>query len=103
MLKPISSNYLQGLTDDLERKMNDFWNCLDFSKPYECKQAIMAYFPKLIYKYARLSARAAANYFNSFNEINETNHNAEPYMCETLEDIEKRIDYSCRLLFGEDE
>lgn len=102
MVNWVGDGFANAISEELEQKIRDFFATLDFDKPYEYKQAIMEYIPRLIYEHAQLCAYGSTYRYDCYCELKGSKYEAVPYMKETLSDIEKKIDYSCRLLFGEE-
>lgn len=88
-----------------QRDFAGFWARLDTSKPEACRDALIAYLPSVIYKYASMAALAAAQYYEA--ERMEAGGNedftaeiAEPVQ---IEQIEASVRYAAGHLFPEEQ
>lgn len=93
---------LNGLADSAQTEFLHFWNKLDLSKPWECKQALCEFVPIFIQKYEQTASTLAVNYFenavkDNYGEI------IEGKIIKTTDEIElqKSVSYFCRQLFEE--
>lgn len=94
---------LFALLDDQERKLRGFYDSLDYSKPYECKKAIMLYVPEVIYQTQVACATLSAYVYRELREGIDDGFKPQPVIPSTKEEIAKEIEYDCKYLFGEDD
>lgn len=94
---------LFALLDDQERKLRGFYDSLDYSKPYECKKAIMLYVPEVIYQTQVACATLSAYVYRELRKGIDDGFVPQPVIPSTKEEIAKEIEYDCKYLFGEDD
>lgn len=83
-----------------ESDLRKFCSMLDESKPYECKDALLEFYPALVYRYWNASAALAAEYFES-ESVRQTGELESAFIPEQppIEQLQAQVRYAVWHLF----
>lgn len=83
------------------KELHAFTDRLDYSKPYECKQATLEFMRYLGQKYEQASSEAARLEYNAMRGGTKDGFKAKAYRGLSDESFLKSVEYYCKYLFGE--
>lgn len=83
------------------QELHAFTERLDYSKPYECKQATLVYVKQLANKYEQASQEVAMLEYKAMRGGVDDGFKVKPYQGLTDDDFMSSIEYYCKYLFGE--
>lgn len=88
-----------------QKEFSEFWDKLDTSKPEACRDALIAYLPGVVYKYALMAELAAAQYYEAERLAAGGNEDFEAELAEMIpyEQIKASVRYAAGHLFLEDD
>ena len=82
-------------------ELHAFLNKLDYTKPYECKQATLEFMRYLGNKYEQASMEASRLEYGTMRGGTDDGFEAKAYQGVTDEDFLSGVEYYCKYLFGE--
>ena len=82
-------------------ELHAFTDRLDYSKPYECKQATLEFMRYLGEKYEKASQEATILEYEAMRGGTADGFEIKPYQGISDVSFMKGIDYCCKYLFGE--
>ena len=82
-------------------ELHAFLDKLDYSKPYECKQATLEFMPYLGNKYEQASQEVARLEYGAMRGGTDDGFKAKAYEGLSVDDFLNSVSYYCKYLFGE--
>ena len=82
-------------------ELHAFLDKLDYSKPYECKQATLEFMRYLGNKYEQASQEVARLEYGAMRGGTDDGFEVKAYQGVTDDDFLSGVDYYCKYLFGE--